>query len=131
MTTATPDATPPEKSLDSGEINLDYIPVDWPLTPLQGKKAYIPGWTKNPYTISQIKDELAAGRATGVGLLCGQFCNEYGLIFVDIDGEEAIPEIEKLGGGPIHSIFPRTLTISSGKQGKFRLLFKVPNEKIP
>ena len=70
MTTATPDATPPEKSLDSGEINLDYIPVDWPLTPLQGKKAYIPGWTKNPYTLSQIKDELAAGRATGVGLLC-------------------------------------------------------------
>ena len=53
MTTATPDATPPEKPLDSGEINLDYIPVDWPLTPLQGKKAYIPGWTKNPYTVSQ------------------------------------------------------------------------------
>ena len=130
MTTATPDATPPEKSLDSGEINLDYIPVDWPLTPLQGKKAYIPGWTKNPYTLSQIKTELESGRATGIGLLCGQFCNEYGLIFVDIDGEEAIPEIEKLGGGPIHSIFPRTLTISSGKKGKFRLLFRVPNEKI-
>ena len=58
MTTAIPDATPPEKPLDSGEINLDFIPVDWPLTPLQGKKAYIPGGTKNPYTISQIKDDL-------------------------------------------------------------------------
>ena len=130
MTTASPDPLPPQKPLDSGEINLDFLSIDWPLTPLQGKKAYIPGWTKNPFTVSQIKRELDEGRATGVGLLCGQFCNEYGLIFIDIDGEEAIPEIEKLGGGPLHSIFPKTLTITSGKKGKFRMLFRIPNNKI-
>ena len=45
-----------------------------------------------------------------------QFCNEYGLIFVDVDGEEAIPAIEALGGGSIDKIFPPTLTISSGKR---------------
>ena len=130
MSTTFPDQPPSQKPLDSGEINLSLVSADWPLTPLQGKKAYIPGWTKNPFTVSQIERELEEGRATGVGLLCGQFCNEYGLIFIDIDGEEAIPEIEKLGGGPIHSIFPSTLTITSGKKGKFRLLFRIPNKRI-
>ena len=130
MTTATPDPIPPRKSLSAGQIDLSYISSDWPLTPLQGKKAYVPGWTKNPFTINEIQKELEEGRATGVGLLCGQFCNEYGLLFVDIDGPEAIPEIEKLAGGSIDAIFPRTLTITSGKEGKFRMLFRIPTSNI-
>ena len=127
MSTASPD---PDKSLKPGEVNPDLIPHDWPLTPLQGKKAYVPGWTKNPFTLAEIKKELKSNKATGVGLLCGQFCNEYGLIFVDVDGEEAIPAIEALGGGSIDKIFPPTLTISSGKKGKFRMLFRVPVARI-
>ena len=127
MSTATPD---PDKSLKPGEVKPDLIPHDWPLTPLQGKKAYIPGWTKNPFTLAEIKKELESGKATGVGLLCGQFCNEYGLIFVDIDGKEAIPAIEELGGGPLDTIFPPTLTVSSGKEGKLRMLFRVPVARI-
>jgi len=127
---ATPDPIPPRKPLNPGQIDISYIPTDWPLTPLSGKKAYTPGWTKNPFTLSEIQAELEEGRATGVGLLCGQFCNEYGLLFIDIDGEEAIPEIEKLGGGPIDSIFPRTLTITSGKPGKLRMLFRIPASNI-
>ena len=130
MTTAAPDPTPPRKALGPGQIDLSYISADWPLTPLQGKKAYVPGWTKNPFTVSEVQKELEEGRATGVGLLCGQFCNEYGLLFVDIDGPEAIPEIEKLGGGPLDSIFPRTLTITSGKKGKLRMLFRIPVANI-
>jgi putative DNA primase/helicase len=128
VTTAAP--TPPRKSLAPGEIRLDYLPVDFPLTPLKGKKAYLPGWTSNSQTVSQVKKELDEGRATGVGLLCGQWSNELALIFVDIDGADAIPEIEKLGGGPLSEIFPRTLTISSGKEGKLRMLFRVPPEKV-
>ena len=123
-------APEPDKSLNPGENRPEYIPHDWPLTPLQGKKAYIPGWTKNPFTLSEVKKELDSGRATGIGLLCGQFCNQYGLIFVDIDGEEAIPAIEELGGGSIDAIFPPTLTISSGKKGKSRMLFRVPVDRI-
>ena len=124
------DSRPPRKALQPGEINLDLIPEDWALTPLNGKRAYVSGWTSNPYTINQIKEELSAGRATGIGLLSGQHCNEYGLIWVDIDGEEAIPAIEALGGGPLDSIFPPTLTITSGKPGKSRMLFRVPNHKV-
>ena len=127
MSKAAPD---PDKNLKPGEVNPNLIPHDWPLTPLQGKKAYVPGWTKNPFTLAEIEKELKSGKATGVGLLCGQFCNEYGLIFVDVDGEEAIPAIEALGGGSIDEIFPPTLTISSGKKGKFRMLFRVPVARI-
>ena len=127
MSTTTPD---PDKNLNPGQNQPDYIPHDWPLTPLQGKKAYIPGWTKNPFTLNEVKKELETGRATGIGLLCGQFCNEYGLIFVDIDGAEAIPAIESLGGGSIDKIFPPTLTITSGKEGKLRMLFRVPVNRI-
>lgn len=130
MSLATMDSRPPRKALQPGEINLDLVPEDWALTPLNGKRAYVSGWTSNPYTINQIKEELSSGRATGIGLLSGQHCNEYGLIWVDIDGEEAIPAIEALGGGPLDSIFPPTLTITSGKPGKSRMLFRVPNHNV-
>ena len=130
MTTATPEPKPPHKHLSPGEINLDLIPVDFPLTPLQGKKAYLPGWTSDPKTVSEVRKELEEGRATGVGLLCGQWSNDLALIFVDVDGEDAIPVIEQLGGGPIAEIFPPTLTITSGKPGKFRMLFRVPPDRI-
>lgn len=130
MSLAAMDPRPPKRELNPGEINLELIPKDWALTPLNGKRAYVGGWTTNPYTLNQIKEELDAGRATGVGLLSGQHCNEYGLIWVDIDGEEAIPVIEALGGGPLDAIFPPTLTITSGKPGKSRMLFRVPNGKI-
>ena len=130
MTTAAPEPTPPQKHLTPGQINLDLLPVDFPLTPLRGKKAYLPGWTSDPKTVAEIRKELDEGRATGVGLLCGQWSNELALIMVDVDGEEAIPAIEALGGGPIDSIFPPTLTISSGKSGRFRMVFRVPSSKV-
>ena len=130
MTTAAPEPTPPQKHLTPGQINLDLLPVDFPLTPLRGKKAYLPGWTSDPKTVAEIRKELDEGRATGVGLLCGQWSNELALIMVDVDGEEAIPAIEALGGGPIASIFPPTLTIGSGKPGRFRMVFRVPSTKV-
>ena len=130
MTTAAPEPNPPQKHLTPGQINLDLLPVDFPLTPLRGKKAYLPGWTSDPKTVAEIRKELDEGRATGVGLLCGQWSNELALIMVDIDGEEAIPAIEAMGGGPIDSIFPPTLTIGSGKPGRFRMVFRVPPSKV-
>ena len=48
MPTATPE---PNNHLRPGEINFDLIPKDWALTPLQGKRAYIAGWTTQPYSV--------------------------------------------------------------------------------
>jgi P4 family phage/plasmid primase-like protien len=130
VTIATPEPQPPRKHLSPGQIDLGLIPQDWALTPLSGKRAYVAGWTSQPYSIAQVQQELDSGRATGVGLMTGQWSNEGGLIWADIDGPEAIPALEELAGGPLDVIFPRTLTISSGKPGRQRMLYSVPASKI-
>tara|TARA_R100001082_G_scaffold111067_1_gene93141 strand:- start:41 stop:2626 length:2586 start_codon:yes stop_codon:yes gene_type:complete len=128
---ASQDPKRPDTHLNAGEINLDLIPAHWPLTPLREKRAYVPGWTAQPYSIERIKQELEDGSATGIGLISGQYSNEGGLIWVDIDGEDAIPALEKLAGGPLKTIFPPTLTISSGKPGRQRMLYSIPAPKLP
>ena len=130
MTQSAQEPKKPHQHIQAGEINLSLIPQDWALTPLRGKSAYKPGWTQTPYTVEEIRAELEEGRATGVGLLSGQFSNEGGLVWVDIDGPSAIPALEELAGGPLDAIFPSTLTISSGKEGRQRMLYSVPNSKI-
>lgn len=130
MTIASPEPTPPKKHLLPGQINLDLIPQDWALTPLSGKRAYVAGWTSQPYSIAQIQAELESGRATGIGLMTGQWSNEGGLIWADIDGPDAIPALEELAGGPLHTIFPPTLSITSGKPGRLRLLYSIPASKM-
>lgn len=130
MPTAASEPQPPRKHLQPGQIDLSLIPIDWALTPLRGKKAYLPGWTKDPYSVEQIRTELEEGRATGVGLMTGQWSNQGGLIWVDIDGPDAIPALEELAGGPLGTIFPPTLTISSGKPGRQRMLYSVPSSRI-
>jgi len=130
VTTAAPEPQRPRKHLKPGQIDLELIPPDWALTPLNGKRAYVAGWTQTPYSIEEIRRELEEGRATGVGLITGQWSNEGGLIWADVDGPEAIPAIEELAGGPIDVVFPPTLTISSGKEGRRRMLYSIPTSKI-
>ncbi len=127
MPTATPE---PNNHLKAGEINLNLIPKDWALTPLQGKRAYIAGWTTQPFSIEEIKREFDQGKATGVGLITGVWSNEGGLVWVDIDGTESIKDLEELAGAPISAAFPPTLTISSGKKDRQRMLFSVPAAKL-
>jgi phage/plasmid-associated DNA primase len=121
---------PNNMKIDAGQINLDYIPADWPLTPLRGKKAYIPNWTSQPFTISEIKEELEEGSATGIGLITGQWSNKGGLVWLDIDGPKGWEKLQELAGGPIPDCFPPTLTITSGKEARLRMLFSIPSQKI-
>ena len=127
MPTASPESN---NHLKPGEINFDLIPKDWALTPLQGKRAYIAGWTTQPYSVEEIKREFDQGKATGVGLITGVWSNSGGLVWVDIDGTEAIKDLEELAGAPISGAFPPTLTISSGKPDRQRMLFSVPASKL-
>ena len=116
--------------LSAGEINLNLIPKDWALTPLREKRAYVPNWPSQPYSIEQIKQELSEGNETVIGLITGQWSNEGGLLWVDIDGEEGEEALVKEHGVPISKIFPKTLTISSGKKGRQRMLFSIPATKL-
>jgi phage/plasmid-associated DNA primase/DNA-binding MarR family transcriptional regulator len=118
-------------SLKPGGICLDYIPIEWSLTPLGGNKdPYIAGWQNNPFTIKGIEEEIVTGKCKAIGLLSGPVCNyPYGLVWVDVDGPTVYKEVEKLSGKSFSDALPNTLTILSGKEGRERKLYRIDREK--
>jgi phage/plasmid-associated DNA primase len=113
--------------LKPGEIRLDLIPSSWPLTPLGADKApYIVGWQRSPLSVSEIADEIYENKAKAVGLISGPVGNEpYGLVWVDVDGPSAFELVETLSTQKFEHALPKTLAISSGREGRVRKLYKV------
>ncbi len=120
-----------EMSLKPGEIRLDYIPIDWPLTPLgPNKDPYVSGWQNKPFTAKDIETEIISGDCKAVGLLGGPVYNHpYGLVWVDIDGPTVYQLIEELADQSFNNALPATLTILSGKEGRERKLYKLHRDK--
>jgi P4 family phage/plasmid primase-like protien len=120
-----------QQSIKPGEIRLDLIPLDWPLTPLGGNKdPYIQGWQNKPFSVYEIEKELTTGDCKAIGVLGGPIYNlPYGLVWVDIDGPSVYKLVEELSGLPLQDALPSTLTIFSGKIGRERKLYKLPREK--
>lgn len=118
-------------SLKPGEIKIDLIPIDWPLTPLGANKdPYVVGWQKKPLSVRELEDELTTGHCKAIGLLGGPVYNHpYGLIWVDVDGESVYPLVETIANKPFKDALPPTLTIFSGKPGRERRLYKISREK--
>ena len=121
-----------EQKLKPGEIRLDYIPVDWPLTPLGSEKnPYVAGWQSNFFSVADIEPELLSGDCKAIGLISGPVYNyPYGLVWVDVDGETVYPLVKELAGvDDFNAALPPTLTICSGKPGRERKLYKLDREK--
>ena len=120
-----------QQSLRPGEIRLDFIPLDWPLTPLgPNKDPYVVGWQNKPFTANEIEEEILTGKCKAVGLLGGPVYNHpYGLVWVDIDGPSVYKLIEEISDLPLQEALPPTLTISSGKIGRERKLYRLDREK--
>ena len=118
-------------ALRPGEIRLDYIPLDWPLTPLgPNKDPYIPGWSRQPLSTREIEEHLLEGECKAVGLLGGPVYNHpYGLVWVDVDGPSVYGLVEEISGLTFQGALPATLTILSGKEGRERKLYKLDREK--
>jgi len=120
-----------QQALRPGEIRLDYIPVDWPLTPLgENKNPYVSGWQNKPFSSKEIEEELISGKCKAVGLLGGPVYNHpYGLVWVDVDGPSVYKLLEELSEMPLAEALPPTLTIFSGKIGRERKLYRLDREK--
>jgi len=120
-----------QQALKPGEIRLDYLPVDWPLTPLgKNKDPYVAGWQNKPFSVREIEEEVIGGKCKAVGLLGGPVYNHpYGLIWVDVDGPTVYSLIESLADQPFDDALPNTLTILSGKEGRERKLYRLDREK--
>ena len=117
--------------LRPGEIRLDLISAEWPLTPLGGSKdPYVPGWQNNPCSVNEIEAEILTGKCKAIGLLSGPVHNlPYGLVWVDVDGPSVYNLIEGLAGDGADQVLPKTLTILSGKDGRERKLYRLKREK--
>jgi phage/plasmid-associated DNA primase len=120
-----------EQALRPGEIRFEYIPFDWPLTPLGAKKdPYLQGWQNRPFTLDQIENEIAEGNCKAIGLLSGPVYNDpYGLVWVDVDGPSVYPLVEELAEETFKEALPPTLTILSGKEGRERKLYRLHRDK--
>jgi len=120
-----------QQALRPGEIRLDYIPLDWPLTPLGAKKdPYVQGWQGCPFGVKEIEEEIVGGKCKAIGLLGGPAFNQpYGLVWVDVDGPSIYPLVESIAGKSFAEALPPTLTILSGKEGRERKLYRLDREK--
>ena len=119
-----------EQVVQPGEIKLNLIPCDWPLTPVSSNKnPYLPGWQNKPQTIEEIQIEIEKGDCKAVGLISGPCYNQpYGLVWVDVDGPTVYQTIEEEQGFSVEDALPKTLTILSGREGRERKLYKLSKE---
>jgi hypothetical protein len=109
-----------EKIVQPGEINLDLIPVDWPLTPVgSNKNPYLTGWQNKPQTKEEIQLEIEKGDCKAIGLISGPCYNQpYGFVWVDVDGPTVYKTIEEESELTVEEALPKTLTILSGREGR-------------
>lgn len=128
-----------EKPTNTSQLisNLLQFPINWALTPLQGKQPKRVGWTEEPplsrdVISSLIADgEIATSRRTGktyrrfwsgYGLRTGE--PSGGLLAIDIDGHSAAILLQQISGGDL----PQTVSWTSGKTGRRQLLYQIPSE---
>ena len=119
-----------ELTLKPGDVNLNWIPLSWPLTPLgENKNPYVVGWQNKPYTTEEIKLQIETGLCKAVGLISGPCYNfPYGHVWVDVDGPTVYKLIKEVSSLPFEQALPKTLTICSGKQGRERRLYRLSRE---
>jgi predicted P-loop ATPase len=107
---------------------LQELPDSWGLVVCDDhKRPYQPGWQNHPLTKSQAAAEITAGRAKAIGVIAGPISG--GLLFVDHDGISATAELERLGIPP-RSI-PRTVCVTSGRDGRLQVLLTIPERYWP
>jgi hypothetical protein len=102
---------------------LTRLPDSWAYVAVDGqKRPYQPQWQKHPLTKAQLATELDAGRAKAIGVCCG--VPSGGLLFLDHDGKSA-SAILREWGCPMSSL-PRSWTVTSGRDGRFQVIYRVP-----
>ena len=116
---------------------LEDIPDDWALTPVREKKPYRDGWqSETPLSKEQIKDCIVNGEqlwskekekhyhgyASGYGLRLGDASG--GLIALDIDGAS----VQQLLNAIAKDELPSTPMWTSGKPGRYQILFQIPDK---
>jgi predicted P-loop ATPase len=102
---------------------LARLPDGWGFVAVDGeKRPYQTKWQERPLTKAKLAAELKAGRARAIGVCCG--VPSGGLLFLDHDGKSA-STILRDWGCPMSSL-PRSWTVTSGRDGRFQVIYQVP-----
>ena len=104
---------------------LQALPDEWGFVAVSSnKRAYQKEWVTNPLTKEQAAAEIQAGRAKAIGAIAGP--TSGGLLFVDHDGLSATAKLEELGL-PLRDL-PKSLAMTSGRDGRFQIIYSVPEQ---
>lgn len=107
---------------------LHALPDHWALVAVgSNKRPYQPNWQNAPLTKAEVEREIRSGRARAVGVTAGPASG--GLLFVDHDGISATDVLERIGA-PMRSL-PKSVTVTSGRDGRFQIIFSVPSRFWP
>jgi hypothetical protein len=107
---------------------LQELPASWGLVAVDGnKRPYQQNWQATPLSKEQAAAEIQAGRAKAVGVIAGPASG--GLLFLDHDGISATEKLEELGVPPRD--LPRTAACTSGRDGRFQVLYTIPEKYWP
>ena len=104
---------------------LARLPDGWGFVAVDGeKRPYQKAWQDNPLTKEALTAELRTGHARAIGVCCG--VPSGGLLFLDHDGKSA-STILREWGCPMSSL-PRSWTVTSGRDGRFQVIYQVPEQ---
>ena len=104
---------------------LSSLPTDWRYVAVNGnKQPYMKNWQKQPLTRSQLIPHFEEGKAKAIGVLAGE--ESGGLLFVDHDGPSASNIL--VSWGLSFSTLPPSWTVTSGRVGRFQIIYKVPKK---
>ncbi len=87
-----------------------------------------PDW-KTPLPRNRIEQEVRKGKCLAVGVLTGKVST--GIVAIDHDGVSCDPLIEKFSGLSVSEALPKTIGFTSGKPGRYQLLYQVPEHFWP
>lgn len=126
--------------LDSGILaEISRLPDEWRFVVCNGYKTPLgKEWNKNPL----IKQDFISANGTfrklgtiktsqckAVGVLCG--IESGGLLILDHDGNSADGLIENLSGMSVEDALPETAKVTSGREGRYSLFYKIPDQFCP
>lgn len=118
---------------------LPKLPPNMALTAVVDKRPVRPNWQHEaPLDRHMLTDLLLHGEDlpntcggtyhcvyTGIGLRLGEISG--GLVALDHDGSSASQVIEQLSGKNVVEALPPTIGVTSGKHGRYQLIYRIPS----
>ncbi|MBD2467871.1 DUF3987 domain-containing protein [Nostoc sp. FACHB-145] len=128
---------------------LKSLPEDWAVIPVGHNKAPLGNnWQNTPLELHDFEAAVETGdfkrltvkthdgkiinppvsRWGAVGVLCGT--PSGGLLFVDHDGASCDDLIQKLSEQSLEAALPKTVTLTSGREGRYQAIYRVPEKYL-